>query len=372
MDAYFVAQRYSLDLLRIRGVIGVGASKGKILVFVEDPKVIPLLPKALEGIPLEIEVRKPFEFLQLKVKVDPTEKLRPVPAGCSIGVPLPIPGFPRGVTGTLGAWAFADGRLSILSNNHVLAGFNRYPLGSPTIQPGPFDEGKPEDQVAALSHFVPIITVPFGTLPSPENVNYVDVALSEITLPWELAERAIIEIGEPLAFNLTPSEGMKVRKFGRTSGLTEGEITSINFAIPIRVPGTPEIAFFVDLILAELRGERGDSGSVVLDERNQVLGLLFAGREEFSAICKIEHIVRQLEVELAILPPPPPFPTELLFGAVALGAVGGLVRRIVERKQVFADTAYETVGFGEFNLLKFALEEAFKRATGKLIEEIIE
>jgi len=101
MEAYFVAQKYSPELLKIKGVFGVGASKGRILVFVEDPKVIPLLPKALEQIPLEIEVRKPFEFLQLTA-VDPKTRLRPTPAGCSIGVPIPIPELRirRGTTGT--------------------------------------------------------------------------------------------------------------------------------------------------------------------------------------------------------------------------------------------------------------------------------
>jgi len=112
----------------------------------------------------------------------------------------------------------------------------------------------------------------------------------------------------------------------------------------------------------------------LLDEENRVLGLIFAGLapQKVAAACKIAHIVSELGVELAVIPPPiAPFPIEPFFGMLALGLIGVAARRIVEGK-VFADTSSEVIGFGEFNLLKYALEEAFRRATGKLIEEIIE
>jgi len=370
MDAYFVARRYSLDLLRVEGVLGVGASKGKILVLVKDPKAIPLLPKTLEQIPLEVRIIKPPEFLQ----VNPKEKLRPAPGGCSVGVPIPIPVAPRGTTGTLGAWVLADRHPCILSCNHVLAGFNAYPIGTDVIQPGPADGGKPEDRIATLLHFVPLILVPPEAKPSPEIMNRVDVALALSYTPEpEFVDPSIIEVGRPLAFNLTPSEGMRVKKFGRTSYLTSGEIVSASYDILVGFP--PVLAYFEDVILSEMLVEPGDSGSVLLDEENRVLGLIFAASPiaRIAFACKIAHIVSELRVELAVIPPPvAPFPIEPLFGVVALGLMGMAVRRIVERKQVFADTSSEVIGFGEFNLLKYALEEAFKRATGKLIEEIIE
>jgi len=166
---------------------------------------------------------------------------------------------------------------------------------------------------------------------------------------------------------------MKVKKFGRSSGLTFGEIISASYDLLVGFP--PVLAYFEDVILLEMLAEPGDSGSVLLDEENRVLGLIFASSVPHKVVvaCKIAHIVSELAVELAVIPPPvEPFPIEPLFGVMALGLVAEMTRRIVERKQVFADTSSEVVGFGEFNLLKYALEEAFKRATGKLIEEIIE
>lgn len=41
----------------------------------------------------------------------------------------------------------------------------------------------------------------------------------------------------------------------------------------------------------------GDSGSLVVDEQNRAVGLLFAAQDGLAVINRIEHVVRLLNIE---------------------------------------------------------------------------
>ena len=82
-------------------------------------------------------------------------------------------------------------------------------------------------------------------------------------------------------------KGERVRKFGRTTGYTEGTIFSMYLDIRIRYDRTGQSAFFNDQILiAPVLPEftkfvsKGDSGSVVIDREQRVVGLIFGGMSE--------------------------------------------------------------------------------------------
>ena len=70
--------------------------------------------------------------------------------------------------------------------------------------------------------------------------------------------------------------GMRVRKSGRTTGLTEGVVADVS--ADIEVNGYPDrTRSFHNQIIVEgpQVSDRGDSGSVFVGDDNQVVGLLF-------------------------------------------------------------------------------------------------
>ena len=84
--------------------------------------------------------------------------------------------------------------------------------------------------------------------------------------------------------------GETARKFGRTTGYTEGHIYSIYLDIWIRYDRTGKSAFFQDQFLIEPAlpdftkfVAKGDSGSLVVDANQNAIGLLFGGMAELPA-----------------------------------------------------------------------------------------
>src|SRR6185295_7667683 len=78
--------------------------------------------------------------------------------------------------------------------------------------------------------------------------------------------------------------GETARKFGRTTGYTEGHVFSIYLDIWIRYARTGQSAFFQNQFLIEPDSpaftkfvEKGDSGSLVVDAKQNALGLVFGG-----------------------------------------------------------------------------------------------
>jgi hypothetical protein len=81
--------------------------------------------------------------------------------------------------------------------------------------------------------------------------------------------------------------GEPARKFGRTTGYSEGRIFSIYLDIWIKYDRTGQSAFFQNQILIEpclpdfaKFVSKGDSGSLVVDAEQNAIGLIFAGMSE--------------------------------------------------------------------------------------------
>jgi len=51
-----VKEKYESKLLSIKGVVGVSAYGGKIIVYVEDADTMLRLPRMLEGVPVEPKI----------------------------------------------------------------------------------------------------------------------------------------------------------------------------------------------------------------------------------------------------------------------------------------------------------------------------
>jgi hypothetical protein len=269
-----------------------------------------LVPQVLEGIKTDVQ-----ETGVIRALKDRTDKWRPAPGGVSCGH-IDI------TAGTLGCLVSRGDQVYILSNNHVLANSNQAQPGDPILQPGPHDGGTIEDQIATLEEFVPINfgtgipTCPIATgIASVSNwvarlagsqhrlqafqetpeMNLVDAAIAG-PISAGLLEKEILEIGEPQGVG-EGTLGLAIRKSGRTTGLTSGEVTQVDVTVQVSY-GAGKIATFTDQLMAGAMSSGGDSGSAVLDEDDRVIGLLFAGSDSTTVINRIQNVIEALGVNI--------------------------------------------------------------------------
>jgi hypothetical protein len=91
--------------------------------------------------------------------------------------------------------------------------------------------------------------------------------------------------------------GMRVRKSGRTSGVTEGRVTALDATVEVDYGG--QTAVFREQIVSDLVSKGGDSGSLVVDESARAVGLLFAGGAATTLINPIAAIEHFLDITFA-------------------------------------------------------------------------
>ncbi|MBW2434964.1 MAG: hypothetical protein JRF36_15255 [Deltaproteobacteria bacterium] len=270
-----------------------------------------MIPSAVDGTPTDVVQTGIIRALQV-----PTDRFRPAPGGVSIGH--------VGITaGTLGCWVIKNGQKVILSNNHVLANSNAAEIGDAILQPGPFDGGRfPQDHIAKLTQFVPI-----SFQGEPSECQFANAVISVFNLGCRVissntryqvtkaqAEDNLVDaaIATPLnsadikdeIFNIGPIQGtvsgelgMSIKKSGRTTGFTTGEIQQVDVSANVQY-GAGQVAVFTDQLLAGAMSQGGDSGSAVLDEGNRLTGLLFAGSETTTIINRIENVFSALGISL--------------------------------------------------------------------------
>ena len=281
-----------------------------------------MIPQAVDGVPTDV-----VETGEITAFQDPKGRFRPAPGGVSLGH-FDI------TAGTLGCLVRKNGTLYILSNNHVIANSNNAQAGDSILQPGPFDGGRdPQDRIATLSEFVPISfqgggggdgggdggggggggddggcfgcaggsSSPGdgtgGWAASTQAVdNLVDAAIAR-PLEDSAVENTILDIGT-IAGTGTGVLGLALKKSGRTTGFTTGSVIQIDVTVDVSY-GAGLVARFTDQLMAGAMSEGGDSGSAVLDNSNNLVGLLFAGSSTTTIINRIENVFSALGLTLA-------------------------------------------------------------------------
>jgi hypothetical protein len=163
------------------------------------------------------------------------------------------------------------------------------PEGIPILQPGSLDGGKsPGDEVAHFSKRVKL---------DPNHSNRSLGAISKLK-PDVALYYDIPGLGK-IAGIADPKIGDVVAKYGRTTRLTRGRITSV--ATDVKVALEKGEIDFEDVIIVASEtpfSEGGDSGAPVLNEANQLVGMLFAGSSSHSIVMPIKRILSSLDVEL--------------------------------------------------------------------------
>lgn len=252
-----------------------------------------------------------------------TARWRPVRPGISFG-------HVAVTAGTLGAVVkdARTGQLYFLSNNHVAANATdghdgRAGIGDGVLQPGAYDGGTPEDDVIGhLERFVPLhpllktphcpwarlieqaLNVPLALLAKhyavrlfrqhPED-NLVDVALVK-PIDGLSATPDIVGIG-PVRGIAEAHVDMRVKKSGRTSGVTAGEVVAIGATMHVGL-GENGLARFADQVVTTPLAQPGDSGSLVVDEENRAVGLLFAGSDQATLCNRMSTVCTLLDITL--------------------------------------------------------------------------
>ena len=125
--------------------------------------------------------------------------------------------------------------------------------------------------------------------------NLVDAAIARPLNPDDVKDE-ILNIGVPQAV-VEAELGMAIRKSGRTTGFTTGEIQQVDVTVNVQY-GEGRIATFTDQLMAGAMSQGGDSGSAVLDEHNNLVGLLFAGSDTSTILNRIQNVFSELGVSL--------------------------------------------------------------------------
>jgi hypothetical protein len=321
LQAAIQVQRYHEAMLfSLPGVlaVGIGLVEGRADVAIHvyfNPDVSGAshfsIPRQLDDMPVriletgEIVARAPADHQQVFN--------RPVPMGVSTG-------NPNGTfAGTLGFRAVRIGNtneVGYVTNNHVAAASgpnlcvaqlnptNLPAFGLDQCQPGLFEPASGgsctpggRTRIGDLIQVVPII---MGA--SFENV--VDAAFVHSDRTW--VDKNIFELGTPSPnIVVFPCLSQIVQKSGRTTGFTQGTITTINTTVTVNYgPGCGTAKFVAQMVITAVGSfsAGGDSGSLIvttlLDSagRQRPVGLLFAGSTSTTIANPIVSVLGALGV----------------------------------------------------------------------------
>jgi hypothetical protein len=295
------------ELLKLPGVTGVGIGykvvDGKVTdelairVYVAEKKELDAVPstervpKAYKGIKTDVIQRKfvlyprMMAVAEMGLKAD-MATYDPLKGGMSLGpcrsvylTAAEATCHNGGVPATAGYYIFvgtlgcvvidnATKAEMLLSNFHVMCVDDGWHAGDTMCQPAKNDGGHcPADVVGSLQRAV--------------LSNEVDAAIASHTARGY--ECSILEIGD-VNGTATAAVGMAVRKRGRTTGLTYGNVTDTDLSVNINYCDgigvhtlNHQIEIEVDHAQSAMFGTGGDSGSVVVNSGGRVVGLYFAG-----------------------------------------------------------------------------------------------
>ena len=286
------------------GFVGIAHSEdeGGITVFVEDEQAKQRVPRSFEGYAVRTEVTGKIQAFSTQVaepltgvSAERRGEVRPMVGGTSLSAYVPKGGGYYLYAGTLSMVTYND---KILSNAHVIAmnpdTYNFLNIGTPIIQPGSYDEGGSGNEVGALQAYIPINF-------NPNAKNYADAAIGSIGVGVNASPgEQFSETGDYWIEGWTSvSAGDTVRKSGRTTGVTTGEVLYTNVAVVVSYGS--KSAYFADQIVVTQDNwsftQPGDSGSAV-DKDGKFVGLLFAGSAGYVVICKAKYIIDGLSIDV--------------------------------------------------------------------------
>lgn len=257
---------------------GVTSDDISFIVYVDRKRGLNELA-ADEVIPAEVLGVK-TDVVEIRARQQETDEseYRPLKGGIQIG-------NGSGALGTLGCVAkrTADGATVFLSNHHVMFASGK----------GVGDKiGQPDFSESCCCSCGEI-----GTIAAGKVGGLVDCAIAAIKAGIGNVQ-TINQIGN-IAGTADPVPGEVVRKVGRTTGLTTGKVKDPS------APGINDrgISFTDQIDIVPLDGvtlfsNAGDSGSVVVNSLNQIIGLHWGRVGLVSTSCKITNVMAELGITI--------------------------------------------------------------------------
>ena len=215
--------------------------------------------------------------------------------------------------------------MTLILEHRFVGNLSSRKAGDPILQPGPVDGGHQDsDTIARLERFCPIeftsqppsCGVAIGVAAAAnfvaqllgsshrlravqENlaaVNQVDAAVAKPLSDGDLSNE-VLDIGE-VSGVAEPALGLAVRKSGRTTEFTTGEILVLDATVSINY-GDDRVAQFEGQIVTSAMSQGGDSGSLlVAEDPAKAVGLLFAGSNQATIHNPIAQVLDCLEIEI--------------------------------------------------------------------------
>lgn len=232
------------------------------------------IPSSIDGIPTDVvEAGVPELHMSATGHVSGVRS-RPAEPGDSIG-------HTNATSGTLGCLVEDDDGIQyVLSCAHVLSDVAAS-SGDAILQPGPHFGGTvPGDQIASLTR----------SLPLKPGTCIADAAIAEVSKPEDVTSTIKYVGVKPRGTRTLHGIGLRVLKSGDTTGLTDGVVTGIYATIgPLSAIGVADI-FFTDAVVTSGMSRPGDSGSLLLDNQGQAIGLLFGGLKSADDADQISYV----------------------------------------------------------------------------------
>lgn len=308
-----IQDRYTMELMAMSGVHAVGTGFSKegtlaILVFASPEAPLSDLPEQLEGVPVERRAMGPVtpaitNDTELPVVggngalfktwggagESSTFTVRPAYIGQSTS------NWNECSAGTIGARVRNGNNYYVISCNHVFARVNSAALGERIVQPGRGDIACAQNLIDTIGSLADYQMLTFSTT----STNTMDAALVRINPAFVHGTTPVGGYGAPSTTTSAPSLNMSVQKYGKTTGLTSGNIAAVNVTISVGyVAGT---AYFSGQFIVSSSGfcNTGDSGALVVTNNSykRPVGLLFArSGNSYTFVTPISVILQRFNV----------------------------------------------------------------------------
>lgn len=305
--------------------VGIGMLRGGneycIQVFISDVNEemwtgagAATLPDSYRGVPV-ILIEMPLAGFLSDVNVSSMAAWEQYPNGIRERQEVIIGGISgananlTGQSGTIGYFCTRKSKwprrkeIHLLSNSHVFADLRKAKVDDNDLimQPSP---GEPASN-RPIGTLVNFSALKFdGDIKEP---NHIDAAIAKLWGPHQ--HKPVIPLIGAVKGYVAKKDievGEAARKFGRTTGYTEGRIFSIYLDIWIHYDRTGQAAFFQNQFLIEPAlpkfskfVSKGDSGSLLVDAQQHAIGLIFAG---VSEVPESARVVQAVEATVGIDP----------------------------------------------------------------------
>lgn len=314
----------------------ITVEKKKPLDELEPDQVI---PSSIDGMAVDV-VSKPHPIKRsLKLPVEEAanqNKYRPLVGGCQISNGIEEDGLVE--VGTLGCMIYltypSNDWIGMMSNDHVI-----YANGAQKYQ----EIGQPMLTTTSVAG-----KAIFGA----EVPDQVDYAVADIAEGVEVTND-VLEIGTLKGFG-NAFVRQEVRKYGITTALTTGQVTYVGYYIikPLNVYVYTGITIYEgwpDIIYRGRFSDKGDSGSVIVNNDNLVVGLLWGGELDPMTDATWANDQRRLRTDYGDfdIPVPTNFQIQQIFSDTArLEQYSALLQQSERGRQLlqaFTDNAPECI-----------------------------